>query len=82
MTERARKTSTHIEATAAAPEQEPVLANANLLELYGQDFSEFQDLDLGARMAGLDTSAFPSTGASLTDIRFWSQWRADWQGWF
>jgi hypothetical protein len=45
MTERARKASTPIEVTPAAPEQEPVLAN--LLELYGHDFSEFQDLDLG-----------------------------------
>jgi predicted acetyltransferase len=45
MTERARKTSAHIEVTPAAPEQEPILAN--LLELYGHDFSEFQDLDLG-----------------------------------
>jgi hypothetical protein len=36
----------YIEVTPAAPEQEPVLAN--LLELYGHDFSEFQDLDLGA----------------------------------
>ena len=32
--------------------------------------------------SGLDTRAFPFTGASLTDIRFLSQWRADWQGWF
>jgi predicted acetyltransferase len=45
MTERARKTSAHIEVTPAASEQEPILAN--LLELYGNDFSEFQDLDLG-----------------------------------
>jgi len=45
MTKRARKTSAHIEVTPAAPEQEPILAN--LLELYGHDFSEFQDLDLG-----------------------------------
>jgi len=45
MTEGTRKTSTHVEVTPAAPEQEPILAN--LLELYGHDFSEFQDLDLG-----------------------------------
>lgn len=34
-----------VEVIAAAPEQEPILAN--LLELYAHDFSEFLDLDLG-----------------------------------
>jgi len=35
-----------IELIPALPEQEPILAN--LLELYGHDFSEFHDIDLGA----------------------------------
>lgn len=61
MTEPARKTSTHIEGTPAAPEQEPVLAN--LLELYGYDFSEFEDLDLGLD-GRFGYKSFPSTGAS------------------
>jgi predicted acetyltransferase len=40
------KPSVHIEVVPATLEQEPILAN--LLELYAHDFSEFQDLDLGA----------------------------------
>jgi predicted acetyltransferase len=35
----------NLEIIAAAPEQEPVLAN--LLELYAHDFSEFHDLEIG-----------------------------------
>lgn len=35
-----------VELVPALPEQEPILAN--LLELYGHDFSEFVDLKLGA----------------------------------
>jgi len=42
---RAERPSAHIEVIAAAPEQEPILAN--LLQLYAHDFSEFHDLDLG-----------------------------------
>ncbi len=37
--------SPRVEVVAAAPEQEPVLAN--LLELYVHDFSEFLDLNIG-----------------------------------
>lgn len=40
------KPTAHIEVISAAPEQEPILAN--LLELYAHDFSEFDDLELGA----------------------------------
>jgi predicted acetyltransferase len=36
----------HIEVIPAAAEQEPAMAN--LLELYGHDFSEFHDLEIGA----------------------------------
>ena len=39
-------TPAHIEVIPAAPDQEPILAN--LLELYGHDFSEFHDLELGS----------------------------------
>jgi predicted acetyltransferase len=42
----ADRPSAHLEVIAAAPEQEPIVAN--LLELYAHDFSEFYDLDLGA----------------------------------
>lgn len=45
MTKHTEKPTAHIELIAAAPEQEPIVAN--LLELYGHDFSEFHDLDLG-----------------------------------
>src|SRR5262245_33563874 len=40
------KPSAHIEVIAAAPEQEPILAN--LLELYAHDFSEFHHIELRA----------------------------------
>jgi predicted acetyltransferase len=43
---RAGKASAHIEVIPARPKQESILAN--LLELYAHDFSEFNDLDLGA----------------------------------
>lgn len=46
MTELPEKPSMHIEVIAAAPEQEPILAN--LLELYAHDFSEFDNIELGA----------------------------------
>jgi len=46
MTKLPEKPAAHIEVIAAAPEQEPVLAN--LLELYAHDFSEFYNLELGA----------------------------------
>jgi predicted acetyltransferase len=46
MIKRAEKPSVHIEVTPAGPEQESILAN--LLELYGHDFSEFHDLEIGA----------------------------------
>jgi predicted acetyltransferase len=36
----------NIELTPAGPDQEPVIAN--LLELYAHDFSEFQEIELGA----------------------------------
>lgn len=36
----------HIEVITAVTDQQPILAN--LLELYAHDFSEFQDLELGA----------------------------------
>lgn len=46
MTGHAIKPEWHIEVIPATSEQEPILAN--LLELYGHDFSEFLGLDLGA----------------------------------
>ncbi|HKQ79136.1 MAG TPA: GNAT family N-acetyltransferase [Blastocatellia bacterium] len=46
MTKLPEKPAAHIEVIAAAPQQEPVLAN--LLELYAHDFSEFHNLELGA----------------------------------
>jgi predicted acetyltransferase len=46
MTKHAEKTFAHIEVIPAELDQEPILAN--LLELYGHDFSEFHDLEIGA----------------------------------
>jgi len=45
MTKQPDEPSVKIEVIPATLEQEPILAN--LLELYGHDFSEFHDIDLG-----------------------------------
>jgi len=45
MTKHEENPSAHIEVIPATLEQKPILAN--LLELYGHDFSEFHDIDLG-----------------------------------
>jgi len=45
MTKQPDEPSVKIEVIPATLEQEPILAN--LLELYGHDFSEFHDMDLG-----------------------------------
>jgi predicted acetyltransferase len=46
MTKQLEKPSADIELIPAGAEQAPIVAN--LLELYGHDFSEFLDLDLGS----------------------------------
>lgn len=45
MTKDAHRLSEHVEVIAAAPDQEPIVAN--LLQLYAHDFSEFHNLELG-----------------------------------
>jgi predicted acetyltransferase len=45
MTKHEENPSAHIEVIPATLEQKPILAN--LLELYGHDFSEFHDINLG-----------------------------------
>jgi hypothetical protein len=78
MTKQAQKPFAHIEVIPAAPEQAPILAN--LLELYAHDFSEFHDVVIGADGRSA-TSPCSFIGMSLGDIRFWSGWMANWQGW-